>query len=104
MGRTRHITKDADVGASYESLAKLFGLDRSRRVRIIEGELQVQTAGLVYVVQEPGTAPEAAAVGIGASSGQSRTFGPNSPWYLDSIWVKQSAVGSRVVFAGVVEE
>jgi hypothetical protein len=95
----------ADIGNGYQSLAKLFDLPRGGAVRILEGELQFLDAAAKYRVQKPGTgAPPAASAGVKVGIDSSRTFGPNSPWRLDAIWVKELVDngGAKVLFTGWV--
>lgn len=94
------------IGDSYESLAKLLNLPKNVGTRILEGELQFANKALRYRVQKRGTPrPRDDAPGVLVGVDGSRTFGPNSPWRLDQIWVKNAVAGqvASVVFAGWVE-
>lgn len=92
------------VPDNFTTLASLFELPRSSPTRIIEGELQFQGgAGVVYALAKLGAPAPAAGINIPADNG--RLFGPNSPWNLDNIWVKQKVPGggTQAIFAGWVE-
>ena len=96
-------TDPTDVADGYKSLAQLLGFTQGQPVRFVEGELQVSVADVQLRTQA--TKPDDASSGIKVSAGASRTFGPNSPWRLDQVWVRENvaAAGAKVVATGWVE-
>jgi hypothetical protein len=94
-----------EVGDDFESLVSLFELPRNSPTRILEGELQFLDAAATYRAQKPGSPkPPSTASGIGGGGGAARTFGPNSPWRLDALWVRNTQAGqvARAAFVGWV--
>lgn len=96
-------TDPATVDDGYKSLAQLFGFTQGRPVRFVEGEIQFGVAAVQLRTQA--IKPDDAAGGVKVSGGASRTFGPNSPWRLDQVWVREDAAGAgaTVVAVGWVE-
>ncbi|MFA5944608.1 MAG: hypothetical protein WC876_09100 [Candidatus Thermoplasmatota archaeon] len=96
-------TDPTDVEDGYRSIAQLFGFTQGQPVRFVEGEVQVQTAHVVVRTQV--TRPGDAAGGVQYNAATSRTFGPNSPWRLDQVWVREATpgAGAKVVANGWVE-
>lgn len=98
-------TSAVDVGNSYQSLRELLDLPNNAATRILEGELHVKTAGVTYTLRPRGTGrPAATADGIPIAADSGRVYGPNSPWRLDEIWVRETVAdaGATVLFNGYV--
>ena len=96
-------TDPTDVDDGYRSLASIFGFKPGQPVRFVEGEVQATVAALQLRTGK--TRPDATSTGIKLNAGDSRTFGPNSPWRLDQVWVREdvAAAGAKVAAAGWVE-
>ena len=96
-------TNPVDVDDAWKSLAELFGFTQGQPVRLVEGEVQFSVADVRYRTQE--RRPDAAESGVKGSAGASRLFGPNSPWRLDQVWVKEDVggAGAKVCAAGWME-
>lgn len=96
-------TNPVDVDDDWKSLAELFGFTQGQPVRLVEGEVQFSDAAARYRAQT--LRPAAADSGVKVSGGASRTFGPNSPWRLDQVWVREdvAAAGAKVCAAGWME-
>lgn len=96
-------TNPVAVDDAWKSLAELFGFTQGQPVRLVEGEVQFEVAAVRYRAQQ--YRPDATDSGVKVSGGASRLFGPNSPWRLDQVWVREDAAagGATVVAAGWVE-
>lgn len=96
-------TSPVDVDDDWKSLAELFGFTQGQPVRLTEGEIQFLDAAVRYRTQP--LRPAAGDSGVRVSAGASRLFGPNSPWRLDQVWVREDvgAAGAQVCAAGWME-
>jgi hypothetical protein len=96
-------TNPVAVDDDWKSLAELFGFTQGQPVRLVEGEIQFSDAASRYRAQP--LRPGAGDSGIRVSAGASRLFGPNSPWRLDQVWVREdvAAAGAMVCASGWME-
>lgn len=96
-------TSPSDVADDYRSVAEVLGFTSGQPVRFVEGEIQVTVAAIQYRTGK--VRPDSALDGIKINASDSRTFGPNSPWRLDQVWVREdvAGAGAKVAAAGWVE-